>query len=389
MEGEKNMTFMIPVGPQHPALKEPEFFKFEVRGEEVVDVDIRLGYAHRGIEEALARRSYRHGVYLAERICGICNVVHSTTYCQTIEELGGFEPPERAKYVRAVIMELERIHSHLLWLGVAAHEMGFDTLFMLAWRDREHIMDIREIISGGRIHSATNIVGGVRRDIKPEYLAKINERLKKVEKSVKGYINLWSSDRTILARCSGVGVLTASDAVKFSAVGPVARASGMDTDLRRDYCYGAYGSFSFSVPVERAGDVWARGMVRLRETMESIQIIRQALEKMPPGPVRREVDLRIQPNEAVGRTEAPRGELLYYVRSNGTDSPERVRIRTPTYGTFACLKPMFMGATVAEIPVVLWSIDPCFGCNDRITIVDAEKCETKTVALDELKRWSV
>jgi len=380
------MTFIIPVGPQHPSLKEPEFFRFEVKGEEVVDVDIRLGYAHRGIEEALARRNYQHGVYLAERICGICNVVHSTTYCQTVEQLAGVDPPERAKYIRAIIMELERIHSHMLWLGVAAHQMGFDTLFMLAWRDREHVLDLRELISGGRIHSATNTVGGVRRDIKQEQIPKIIERLRIVEGRARAYVDLWKSDRTIMARCSNVGVLRKDDALKFSAVGPVARASGLDTDVRRDDTYGAYGDLSFSIPVERAGDVWARGMVRLMEIIESVGIIRQALEKMPSGPVRHPFDLKIPPNEAVERTEAPRGELLYYARSNGTEMPERVRIRTPTYGTFASLRPMFCGATIAEIPVVLWSIDPCFGCNDRVTLVNSDTGEVRVVTLGELGR---
>jgi len=381
------MTFIVPVGPQHPSLKEPEFFRFEVKGEEVVDVDIRLGYAHRGIEEALARRSYRHGVYLAERICGICNVVHSTTYCQSVEQLAGVDPPERARYIRAIIMELERIHSHLLWFGVAAHQMGFDTLFMLAWRDREHVLDIREMISGGRVHSATNSVGGVRRDVKPEQVPKIAEKLKIVEKSVKSHLELWKSDRTILARCAGVGILRMDEAVKFSAVGPVARASGVDVDIRKDDPYGAYEEFSFSIPVERSGDVWARGMVRLREILESIEIIRQALQKIPTGPVRREVDLKILPNETIERTEAPRGELLYYMRSDGTDTPERVRIRTPTYGSFASVKPMFQGTTIAEIPVVLWSIDPCFGCNDRVTLLNSGSGEVKVLTLEELKRW--
>lgn len=381
------MTFVVPIGPQHPSLKEPEFFRFEVKGEEVVDVDIRLGYAHRGIEEALSRRNYLHGIYLAERICGICNVIHSTTYCQTIEQLAGVDPPERAKYVRAVILELERMHSHLLWLGVAAHQMGFDTLFMLAWRDREHVLDVREMISGGRIHSATNTLGGVRRDIRPEQVPKIEEKLKTVEAAARSYIDLWKSDRTILARCSNVGVLRREDALKFSSVGPVARASGLDVDLRRDDPYGAYSELSFEVPVEKKGDVWSRGMVRLREIVESVGIIRQALEKMPPGPVRREVNIKIATNEAVERTEAPRGELLYYARSNGTEFPERVRIRTPTYGTFASLKPMLCGATIAEIPVVLWSIDPCFGCNDRVTIVNSETGEVQTPTLGELGRW--
>jgi Ni,Fe-hydrogenase III large subunit len=317
------MTFVLPIGPQHPALKEPEFFKFEIKGEEIVDVDIRLGYAHRGIEEALSRRSYKHNIYLSERICGICNIVHSTTYCQTVEQLAGVEPPERAKYIRAIIMEFERIHSHLLWLGVAAHQIGFDTLFMLAMRDREQVMDLRELISGGRVHSATNTIGGVRRDVRAGHVPTILQGLDKLEKSAKYYINLWGSDRTISARCKNVGVLSQEDATKFCAVGPVARASGIKMDVRKDSPYGAYENLSFDVITEQEGDVWARGMVRLREILESIKIVRQALRELPNGPLRIPVDPRIPPNETVGRTEAPRGELLYYIEPPPTETSPR------------------------------------------------------------------
>lgn len=380
------MTFVVPIGPQHPALKEPSFFKFEVKGEEIVDVDIRLGYAHRGIEEALSRRNYNHNVYLAERICGICNVVHSTTYCQTIEQLAGVEPAERAKYIRAIIMELERVHNHLLWLGVAAHQIGFDTLFMLAWRDREYVMDLRELICGGRVHSATNAIGGVRRDVKTEHIPTILRGLDKLEKSTKYYISLWGSDRTILARCANIGVLTKEDAINFCAVGPVARASGIKADIRKDDPYGVYGALSFDIITEREGDVWAKGMVRLREILESIKIVRQALKELPSGPIRIPVDLKIPPNETVERTEAPRGELLYYARSNGADIPERVRIRTPTYAIFASMKSMFVRGTIAEIPIVMWSIDPCFGCNDRFALVDSKTGKTRVLTLEELRR---
>ncbi|HID61029.1 MAG TPA: NADH dehydrogenase subunit [Hadesarchaea archaeon] len=381
------MTFVLPVGPQHPSLKEPEFFRFEVKGEEIVDVDIRLGYAHRGIEEAFSRRNYKHNVYLAERICGICNVVHSTTYCQTIEQLAGIEPPERAKYIRTIIMELERIHSHLLWLGVAAHQIGFDTLFMLAWRDREEVMDMRELISGGRVHSATNTIGGVRRNVKLEHIPEMLRRLDKLEKSTGYYADLWGSDRTILARCSKVGVLSKDDAVKFCAVGPVARASNLKLDIRRNDPYGTYEALSFDVVTESEGDVWARGTVRLREILESIRIVRQALHELPSGPLRVPVELKIPPNETLERTEAPRGELVYYARSNGTETPERIRVRTPTYGNFASMKSMFIGGTVAEIPIVMWSIDPCFGCNDRATILDARTGKVSVVNFKQLKRW--
>ena len=380
------MTFIVPIGPQHPAVKEPEHFRFEVRGEEIVDVDIRLGYCHRGIERALQERNYLHNVYLVERVCGICNITHTTAYCQTIERLAGIEIPDRARYIRMILLELERIHSHLLWAGIAAHEIGFDTLFMFFWRDRELVLDLREMISGGRQASASNTVGGVRRDVRPEHVPKIVRALDKLEEATKYYIGVCTSDRTILARCMGLGVLTKEDARKLCAVGPTARASGVDADIRRDDPYAAYEEVSFDVITERDGDVLARVVVRLGEILESIRIARQALDALPRGPLRAKVPPQVQPNEATGRVEAPRGELFYYAISNGTEKPERVRIRTPTYANIPSIKPIFVGGTVAEIPIVLASIDPCFSCTDRVTIIDSRKGDPRVVKLEELRR---
>ena len=372
------MTFIIPIGPQHPSLKEPEHFRFEVKGEEIVDVGIRLGYNHRGIERAFQERTYLQNVFLAERICGMCNVSQTTAYCQTIERLADIEVPDRARYLRTILLELERIHSHLLWAGITAHEIGFDTLFMLLWRDREHVLDLREMISGNRQASASNIIGGVRRDVKPEHIPKILGALKKLEEATKYYISVCTSDRTILARCMGVGVLTKEDARKLCAVGPTARASGVDADVRRDDPYAAYGEVSFDVITQPEGDVLARVTVRLLETLESIKIIHQAIDALPGGPVRVRVAPEIKPNEAVGRIEAPRGELFYYAVSNGTDKPERIRVRTPTYANIPSLKPMFVGGTIAEIPIVLVSIDPCFSCTDRVSIVDQRSGKSRS-----------
>jgi len=381
------MTFVVPIGPQHPALHEPEYFRFEVKGEEIVDLDVRLGYVHRGIERAMQERSYLHNIYLSERICGICNVVHTTAYCQTIEQLAGIEVPDRARFIRTILCELERIHSHMLWAGVAAHEIGFVTLFMLFWRDRELVLDLKEMISGNRQIAASNTLGGVRRDVKPEYVPKILRTLEKLEKATKQYINICTSDRTILARCAGIGVLPKNDAKKLCAVGPTARASGVNVDIRRDDPYAAYGEISFNVITRPDGDVFAKVVVRLLEILESIHIIRQAIKDLPNGPLRTKITPKIEPNEAVGRVEAPRGELLYYAVSNGTEKPERVRVRTPTYANIPSLKPMFVGGTIAEIPIVLASIDPCFACTDRVTLVDSHTGKTRVVSFKELRRW--
>lgn len=379
------MTFVVPIGPQHPALKEPEYFRFEVKGEEIIDLHVRLGYIHRGIERALQERSYIHNIYLSERICGICNVAHTTAYCQAIEQLAGVEVPDRARFIRTILCELERIHSHMLWAGVAAHEIGFNTLFMLFWRDRELVLDLKEMISGNRQTSASNTLGGVRRDVKPEYVPTMLRVLDKLEKATKYYIDVCSSDRTILARCMGIGVLTKEDARKLCIVGPTTRASGVDVDIRRDDPYAAYDEISFKVITEREGDVLAKVIVRLREILESIQIIRQALKALPSGPLRVKVAPKIEPNEALGHVEAPRGELLYYAISNGTEKPERVRVRTPTYANIPSFKPMFVGGTIAEIPIVMASIDPCFACTDRVTLVDSRTGKAHVVSFNELR----
>ncbi len=381
------MTFVVPIGPQHPALKEPVYVKFETKGEEIVDLHVRLGYVHRGIERAMQGRSYLHNIYLSERICGICNVAHTTAYCQTIERLAGIEIPDRARFIRIILCELERIHSHMLWAGIAAHEIGFDTLFMYFWRDRELVLDLKEMISGNRQTSASNTLGGVRRDVKPEHIPKILRTLEKLEKATHQYISICTSDRTILARCTGIGVLPKDDAKKLCAVGPTARASGVDVDLRRDDPYDAYDQIPFEVITEPDGDVLAKVVVRLREILESIRITRQAVKALPKGPLRAKITPKIEPNEAVGRVEAPRGELFYYAISNGMDKPERVRVRPPTYANIPSFKPMFVGGTVAEIPIVLASIDPCFACTDRVALVDSRTGKTSILSFKELRRW--
>lgn len=380
------MSFVIPIGPQHPALLEPEHFRFEVKGEEIIDVDIRLGYMHRGIERGLQERPYPKGLYLAERICGICSHSHNLCFAQTAERLAEVEVPDRARYIRTVVAELERIHSHLLWAGVAAHEIGFITLFMLFWRDREYVQDLLEMISGNRCYYSICALGGVRRDVKPEYFPKLRRALDVLERATKHYIEVATSDRTILARCENVGVLTKQDARDLCAVGPTARASGVEKDMRRDDPYAAYDEIPFEVVVQPKGDVLARVVVRLREVLESINIIRYALEHMPAGPLRARFKPAIPPNEAVVRVEAPRGELMHFGISNGTDKPERWRVRTPTYANFPSIKPMLVGGTIAEIPIVVASIDPCMCCTDRVTVVDTSTGEARVLTLEELRR---
>jgi len=379
------MSFILPVGPQHPALEEPEHFRIEVKGEEIVDVDIRLGYVHRGIEEALSKRTYMHGLFLAQRVCGICPVSHSLAYLRTVEEIAGIECPDRARYIRTIGAELERIHSHLLFAGIAAHEIGFTTLFMLFWRDRELVLDLKEMLWGNRVHSSETTIGGVRWDIKSNQVPKVLRNLATLRKEVEHYIDVVASDRTILARCANVGILTKQMARELCAVGPTTRASGVNWDIRRDDPYAAYDEVPFKVITERDGDVLAKVLVRLREILESIRIIRHALDAMPGGSLRTEFKGRVQEGEATGRAEANRGELLYYIFSKGENKPERVRIRTPTYANIPTLKPMLVGGTIAEVPIVLASIDPCFACTDRVTVIDRSTGKSRVMTKAELR----
>ena len=376
----------VPFGPQHPALKEPENFTFEIDGDIVVAVKPRIGYNHRGIEKAFEQRTYIQNLYLAERICGICSDAHTTCYTQAVESLLGVEAPPRARYIRVIVAELERIHSHSLWLGIAAHEIGFDTLFFYYWRDREVVMDLLESISGNRVHYAMNTIGGVRRDISPEKVSMIKKGLDFLEERMKRYIEMMKTDQTVLKRTEGVGVLKRRDAIDLCAVGPTLRASGVKSDVRADDPYAAYDEIPFNVVTHDGGDVLSRILVRCEEILESIEITRYALDHMPEGMTRVRVPMAVPPGETVSRVEAPRGELIHYAKSNGTARPERYKVRSPTLGNIPALCKMLIGCHVADIPIILAGIDPCFACMDRMTFIDLSNGDEWVWTMQELRR---
>lgn len=384
---EKGPIITLIIGPQHPALHEPERFVFKVDGEVVVGLDIRIGYAHRGIEEAAERRTYLKDVYLCERVCGICNVAHSLCFCSAVERLLDLEVPRRADYLRVVAAELNRLHSHMLILGVAAEEMGFSTLFMYIWRDREIVMDLMELLTGNRVMSSFNRIGGVCRDVSPSLAEKMRARLSELKERIEHYIEVFGTDPTVLARTNRVGILTRENAVKLCAVGPTLRASGLRFDVREADPYAAYEELSAFRPVVRdEGDNWARYMARLEECLVSIELVDEALSSLPGGPIKTRAPRRVKAGEAVFTVEAPRGELLYYVRSDGSDRPARVKIRTPTISNLAPVREMLKGVFVADIPVTLASIDPCFSCTDRALFVDIRTGERWSCFLDEIGR---
>jgi len=376
----------IPIGPQHPALKEPESFLINLRGEKITSASVRLGYNHRGIEKACEERTYVQGLYLIERICGICSHSHSTCFVQAVEEIAGLEIPSRAEYIRTLVAELERMHSHLLWLGVAGHEIGFDTLLMYTWRDREIVMDVLAMLTGNRVNYGINTIGGVRRDIKPEHREEIIKAIGLLEERTKYYIELAQEESTLIKRLSGVGVLKPQDAKKLGAVGPTGRASGIERDARKDDPYAAYPELEFKVITAQQCDVYGRTLVRLGELMESYSMVRQIMHKIPDGPIAIKAPRKIPAGEAVSRYEAPRGEDVHYVRANGTDKPDRVKVRAPTLANVQAVSKMLEDRYLADMPIVVAAIDPCFSCTDRmIALRDTGKRKNNTVDWESLR----
>jgi formate hydrogenlyase subunit 5 len=361
---EGTVTTVI-LGPQHPALIEPEKFSLKVDGEIVRDITPRIGYVHRGIEKAAESRTYLKNVYLVERICGICNACHATCFCQTVEAIMGTNVPDRARYLRTIVLELNRIQSHMLLLGHAGLEIGYEPLFQYMWRDREIAMDTMEALTGNRVIASFVAIGGVRRDLKEGRIPEIKAGLAILKERMPFYKDLLESDSTLRMRTKDVGTLRREDALKLCVVGPVARGSDVQMDVRKDEPYAAYGEIPFRLVSRKEGDSWARLMVRLDEVNESIDILDFALDNLPAGPYRVRVPRIVPPGEALSRVEAPRGELFYYVKSNGTAYPERVKVRTPTFANILSFVQIAQGGNIADVPASFVSLDPCFSCTDR------------------------
>lgn len=367
----------IPVGPQHPALHEPISLRIKVDGEQVIDVNVVAGYNHRGVEWLAERKTFYQNIFLVSRVCGICNAVHGAAYVQAVEDLLGIEVPPRARYLRTLVMELERIHSHMLILAVLAEVLGFETLFMLMMRDRERVMYLKELVTGNRVHADYMFVGGVRRDLSTEKKDTILKHLAYIEERMKYYEKVWSEDPIILKRTQGIGIATKSQALAHSLVGPVARGSNVKNDVRFTDPYDAYDEIPFNIITRDEGDTWARMMVRIDEIYESINMIKYILEHLPTGPIIpwkniKAVPRRFPKGEGIGRVEAPRGELLYHIVSDGGMKPYRVKIRTPSIlnihnGVF-----MLLNQYIADIPAIFTSFDPCISCAERVTVIDKE-----------------
>lgn len=396
------LTYSLPIGPVHPSLKEPITFNFEIYGERIEKVNLAPGDNHRGIEFMGRQRNPIQIIYLAERICGICSASHPFAFCQAVENAAGIEVPERAQYIRVIIAELERIHSHILWAGVAAHELGFDSVLYLSWRAREEVLDLLEYLTGNRINYGIFMIGGVRRDISKEQIPRIRKTLDYYKDSYGKIEDIFLNDPTIALRTKNVGVLTKEDALSLCAVGPTTRASGVNKDIRQDQPYSAYADLEIKAITPDVltgkvnGDVYDRIIVRLLELVQSIQIIEQCLDNMPSGEIVAEKklvkllnQLKKAKGEGIGRHEAPRGECIHYVKLNESELPEVWKARAPTYNNLMTWVPMLIGQQIADIPIVIASIDPCIACMDRVTILNKDDGQKRILTKKDLHELSV
>lgn len=375
--------YYIPIGPIHPALKEPIRVEAKVEGERIVDVDVKRGFAHRGIEYMGMKRNAIQTLYLSERICGICSISHPYAFVVGSEKALGIEAPPRAQYIRTVIAELERIHSHILWLGVVAHEMGFDSLLFWTWKGREKVLDILELITGNRINYSMYMIGGVRRDLKESHIKALKEMISYYRIFNQEMKDVFLADPVYKARTRGVAQLSKEMALKLNVVGPTARAAGIRMDVRQDIPYDAYADLDVRAVVpqdivgEARGDAYDITLVRLYEIDQSLDIIEYCIDNLPEGKIMAIPNyvvllskIKRTKGEGIGAHEAPRGEVIHYFKYDGTrDGPAVWKVIAPSYNNINSWGPLLLGAEVADIPVVVAYIDPCMCCNDRIAVV--------------------
>jgi Ni,Fe-hydrogenase III large subunit/Ni,Fe-hydrogenase III component G len=378
---------VVPFGPFHPTLDEPSHFRLYVEGEMVRGCEYRGFMVHRGIEKlAESVMSYNDINMLAERICGICGCVHSVAYSQAVEAAAAIKLPPRAEYMRTIMLEIERLHSHLLWVGLACHIVGFDTLFMQSFRIREPIMWIAEKITGNRKTYALCVIGGVRWDITADLRTELRSVLDKLEAEWLPVVAAVSKDRNIQKRTRGVGVADSRLVKEQGLIGPVARAAGVDIDCRRDHPYAAYDRVDFNVIVEQGGDVWSRVLVRAKEVFESIKIIRQCLEKMEEGPLQAVIADELPVGRlGLSSVEAPRGESHHFVITGENNRPRRWRVRAPTYQNLQAIPMMIKDQQIADMTISLGSIDPCFSCTDRMETIDLKTGAARVWSQKELE----
>lgn len=354
---------VVPFGPQHPVLPEPIHLDLVLEDERVIEAIPRIGYVHRGLEKLVEKRDYKDYIFIAERICGICSFIHSVGYSQGIEALMEVDVPDRARYLRVIWSEYSRLHSHLLWLGCFADSLGFENLFMQSWRIRESVLDVLEETTGGRVIQGSCKIGGVRKDIAAPQLGKMKQGLDVLQTEIDDLVAVFADEPTVKSRTVGVGILSKEEAWELGAAGPMVRGSGVRKDMRM-LGYGAYEHLDFRPVTRDAGDCYARCLVRAEEMSTSIDLIRQAIDTIPEG----EIEVKVKGNpdgEYFSRVEQPRGEVIHFIKAGGKKNLLRHRVRTPTMANIPALVKTLAGCQMADVPVIVLSIDPCIGCMER------------------------
>ncbi len=359
---------ILPFGPQHPVLPEPVHLDLVVEDEHVVEAIPQIGFVHRGLEKLVEKRDYNQFIYVAERVCGICSFGHGYGYASATEKLLGIEIPRRAEYLRSILQELSRIHSHLLWLGLLADGFGFESLFNHCWRLRETILDIFQETCGGRIILSICMVGGMSHDIDDTLLRRVCEKLDELKVEYREVVNTMLHDDSVRSRLCGVGHISFEDALDLSMVGPFAKGSGIEHDMRTTG-FGAYGDLEHFEPIiATEGDCYARCKVRCEEVFQSIEIIKELVAKIPHDGIGEAPLAKVKPGEGTRAhvlIEQPRGEAFYYVAGNGTKYLERFRLRTPTSQNLGGMVRALQGVDVADVPMIILTIDPCISCTER------------------------
>ncbi|MDA3047482.1 NADH-quinone oxidoreductase subunit C [Campylobacter sp. JMF_08 NE1] len=380
-------TQAIPLGPLHITADEPGHFRLYCDGDTIVDADYRLYYQHRGMEKlAENRMNYTQMAFLAERVCGICGFAHSIAMARATENAMGLEIPERAQALRIMSAEVERLHSNLLNIGLACEVTGNYTAFMHVFRVREYTLDLAQILTGGRKTYGTVTVGGMRRDIRAKEIKEILNLLSKIEQEFEDVWEVIINDERQMSRWKGIGVLDPQVGRDYGSVGPTIRASGFKRDVRYDYPDEFTKKLKFNINTETSCDVYGRVKVRYHDTKDAISVIRQCIDIMPGGDIIVNSDYRVKPNSyAIGYIEAPRGEDIHWIMQSGSQKVYRWRVKAPTFSNWPALAHQLRGYTVADAALIVCSLDPCYSCTERLTVVDIKSGKSKILAGKELK----
>jgi ech hydrogenase subunit E len=357
-------TIDIPLGSQHISLLEPVKFKFECENEIIKEVYDDVGFVHRGIEKACSSKfQYNQVPYVVARICGLCSITHSLASTMAIEDLIEVQVSKKTQYLRILLVELDRIHSHLLCLAHVSENAGHTALFMKIMSYREPLMQLLEYITGNRVQFDFITIGGVTRDVDKHTIFKVLETLNQIKQNTKELLEIFETNFTLSLRFKNIGVTTQEDVYKYNAIGPIARAANINEDLRQ-YSTLPYDEIGFQVQLMSDGDIYSRNILRIKEIFNSIQMCQNIVDNLPSGDI--QVKAKGKPNgETIILLEAPRGELMYYVKGDATNVLNRIRIKTPTFSSIPIISQTFKGSRYSDAPAILASFDPCMSCTAK------------------------